>query len=324
VPEGSGATGSQAPLTDGSGAYAELLRAVRGSPDHLPRVAASLVAAKDVDAIIAFVRDRITTYPAADDAPGDTMGRMRFGVRGTLRGGAGTHRDKVELLADLLKQAGRQVEIVGVEVAALAAATPGAPADLGSGSRYFKRIARAAFKPDITPQRLAAVRQLLNLPAQAPAQAALDEGGRNATALADSLLPMLGADAKADRPYRDAPITNLPIVLVTEGSEKKIAEPWTGVGLRPLGSLPVGFAFPGGTLPIAVRLLGVTTQNTISQFALVDATIDSGAAVGRDIVVATPPAIPSLDAMLVARPADVGVFRPMITVRGPDLDADGM
>jgi hypothetical protein len=324
VPEGSGATGSQAPLTDGSGAYAELLRAVRGSPDHLPRVAASLVAANDVDAIIAFVRDRITTYPAADDAPGDTMGRMRFGVRGTLRGGAGTHRDKVELLADLLKQAGRQVEIVGVEVAALAAATPGAPADLGSGSRYFKRIARAAFKPDITPQRLAAVRQLLNLPAQAPALAALDEGGRNATALADSLLPMLGADAKADRPYRDAPITNLPIVLVTEGSEKKIAEPWTGVGLRPLGSLPVGFAFPGGTLPIAVRLLGVTTQNTISQFALVDATIDSGAAVGRDIVVATPPAIPSLDAMLVARPADVGVFRPTITVRGPDLDADGM
>jgi hypothetical protein len=320
VPEGSGATGSQAPLTDGTGAYAELLRAVRGSPDHLPRVAAGLVAANDADAIIAFVRERITTYPSADDGPGDTVNRMRFGVRGTLRGGAGTIRDKIELLADLLKQAGRTVELVGVEVAALAAATPGAPSDLGAGSHYFKRIPRAAFKPDITPQRLAAVRQLLDLPAQAPTQAPLDVGGKDAAALADSLLPMLGADAKADRPYRDAPITNLPLVLVTDGGEKQIAEPWTGKGLRPLGSLPVGFVLPGGPLPITVRLLGVTTQNTISQFALVDAQIDGGAAVGRDSVVATPPALPALDAMLVARPADVGVFRPTITVRGPDMD----
>ena len=132
-------------------------------------------------------------------------------------------------------------------------------------------FARAGFKPDITPQRLAAVRQLLNLPTEAPVQAALDEGGKRAAALADSLLPLLGADAKAQRPYIDAPITNLPIVLVTDGSERKIAEPWTGLGLRPLGSLPTGFAYRNGVLPIAVRLLGVTTQNTISQFALVDA-----------------------------------------------------
>ncbi|HJP88215.1 MAG TPA: hypothetical protein VJ850_04205 [Candidatus Limnocylindrales bacterium] len=320
-PEGSGSTGgSQPPLTDGTGAYAELLRAVRGSPDHLPRVAAALVAAKDADAIIGFVRDRITTYPAADDSPGDTVNRMRFGVRGTLRGGAGTFRDKAELLADLLRQAGKTVEIAGVDVAALAAATPGAPADLGSGARYFKRVPRATFTPDITPQRLAAVRQLLDLPTTAPAQSALDPGGANATALADSLLSVLADRAKADRPYRDAPITGLPVVLVTDGGEKQIAEPWTGKGLRPLASLTAGFVQPPGVLPIGVRLLGITTQNTVAQFALVDASIDGAAAIGRDIVVATPPALPSLDTVLVAKPADVGVFRPTITVRGADLD----
>ncbi|HET7181443.1 MAG TPA: twin-arginine translocation signal domain-containing protein [Candidatus Limnocylindrales bacterium] len=326
-PEGSGSTGSQAPLTDGTGAYAELLRAVRGSPDHLPRAAAALVTAGDPDAIIDFVRDRITTYPAADDSPGDTVNRMRFGARGTLRGGAGTFRDKAELLADLLRQTGRRAEVVEVDVANLVAATPGAPADLGSGAHYFKRVVREAFAPDITPQRLAAVRQLLDLPAQAPAQAALDPAGANAAALADSLLSAIdaaGLDVAAERPYRDAPITALPMVLVTEGAEKQVAEPWTGSGLRPLGTMPTGFVQPPGVPPIGVRLLGVTTQNTVAQFILVDAAIDAAAAVGRDIVVATPPALPSLDAMLVAKPVDVGVFRPMITVRGPDMDAQTM
>ncbi|HEX2625931.1 MAG TPA: vWA domain-containing protein [Candidatus Limnocylindrales bacterium] len=320
-PQGSGSTGSsEPPLTDGTGAYAELLRAVRASPDHLPRVAAGLVAKKDADAIIGFIRERITTYPAADDSPGDTVNRMRFGVRGTLRGGAGTFRDKAELLADLLRQAGFTAEVAGVEVGNLVAGTANAPADIGSGARHFKRIARAAFKPDITPQRLAAVRQLLNLPAQAPAPPAFDEGGTKATALADGLLSLVGADATAQRPYLDAPITGLPVVLVTSGDEKRIAEPWTGAGLRPLGTIQPGFVQPPGVPPIGVRLLAVTTQNTVAQFALVDAQIDGAAAIGRDIVVATPPALPSLDAMLVAKPADVGVFRPTITVRGPDMD----
>jgi hypothetical protein len=304
-------------------AWEELRRAVRGSPDHLPAEAERLVAAGDPDAIIAFVRDAITTYPAADDGPGDVIGRWRYGVRGTLRGGAGTPRDKAELLADLLTRAGRHAYVASADTAALLAATDGAPSDLGSAARHFRRAARRPFKPAITDERLTVVRKALNLAASPAAPTPLDVGGADSTAIADKVLAAIGPGAKAERGFQALPMTSLPVVIVPGSGDAgdEIAEPWTGKGLRPRGTIQAQGALPpGGTQGVAARVLAITTQDTYRQIALVEGTWDSAALIGRDIVVSLMPAVDSLDALLAIRPANVGVIRPMITVRGPDLD----
>jgi hypothetical protein len=311
------------PPKSSRGAWEELRRAVRGSPDHLPAEAERLVAAGDPDAIIAFVRDAITTYPAADDGPGDIIGRWRYGVRGTLRGGAGTPRDKAELLADMLTRSGRHAYVAAADTAALLAGTDGAPADLGTAARHFRRAVRRPFAPAITDDRLAIVRNALNLAASPAAPTPLDVGGADSTALADKVLAAIGPGAKAERVFQALPMTSLPVVIVPGSGDAgdEIAEPWTGKGLRPRGDIPAQAALPpGGTLGVAARVLAITTRDTYRQIALVEGSWDSAALIGRDIVISLMPAVDSLDALLAIRPANVGVIRPVITVRGPDLD----
>ncbi len=313
-----------APAPKGSRqAWEEMRRAVRGSPDHLPAEADRLVAAGDPDAIIAFVREAITTYPAADDGPGDVIGRARFGVRGTLRGGAGTPRDKAELLADLLTKAGFKAHVASVETAALLANTDGAPADLGAAARHFRRAARRPFAPDISADRLAVVRQALHMPATPPAETPLDVGGADSKALADGVLRAIGAGAKSERVFQALPMASLPVVIVAGPGDAgdEIAEPWTGKGLRPLGRIGAQGALPPvGVLGVAARVLAITTQDTFRQIALVEGNWDGAALIGRDVVISLGPAVDSLDALLAVKPANVGVIRPVLTVRGPDLD----
>ncbi len=313
-----------APAPKGSReAWEEMRRAVRGSPDHLPAEAERLVAAGNPDAIIAFVRDAITTYPAADDGPGDVIGRVRFGVRGTLRGGAGTPRDKAELLADLLTKAGFSAHVASVQTADLLANTDGAPADLGAAARHFRRAAHRPFTPAISADRLAVVRAALHLSATPPAETPLDVGATDSAALADRVLAAIGPGAKTERVFQALPMTSLPVVIVPGPGDAgdEIAEPWTGKGLRPVGKLGVqGVLPPGGTLGVAARILAITTQDTYRQIPLVEGTWDGSALIGRDLVFSLGPAVDSLDALLAVRPANVGVIRPVITVRGPDLD----
>lgn len=84
----------------------ELRAAVRQSPDHLPARAAALVAAKDAQGLFALVRDQVATLPGAAVELGDLVQAQRWGARAALRGASGTPREKAELLAGLLREAG--------------------------------------------------------------------------------------------------------------------------------------------------------------------------------------------------------------------------
>ncbi|MEM9070251.1 MAG: hypothetical protein AAGE52_17220 [Myxococcota bacterium] len=88
--------------------YREIQEALRESPDHLPARAERLVAAGDPEAIFLFVRDQIRVYPTGvtQFRFDDFFTRQHFGPRATLRGGAGSPRDKVELLLRLYAEAG--------------------------------------------------------------------------------------------------------------------------------------------------------------------------------------------------------------------------
>ena len=84
---------------------AVLRQAVQASPDFLQAAAAKAVASKDIAAISAFVRDRISVVPSWNQGD-DPVWSKRWGTRATLRGGSGSLRDRADLLVELLTAAG--------------------------------------------------------------------------------------------------------------------------------------------------------------------------------------------------------------------------
>lgn len=165
----------------------DMKRGVAGSPDNLPAQAAALVAAKDAQGLYTLVRDRITTVPFTDlSEPGynGDAARMLWGPRATLRSGAGSPRDKVELLKDLLTQAGFSAKVV------LTSYQP----EQAEVAAHFARKEIPAFQPKEEPGRIEAWVEHLKIPQdKLPEEAppAVDPTGAEATALADALLAQL-------------------------------------------------------------------------------------------------------------------------------------
>jgi hypothetical protein len=93
----------------------QLCLALRTSPDHLPAKAGRLATAQDWAGLYYLVRDQILTYPDNDTyaiLSTEAAGQVRWGAAATLRGGAGTLREKADLLAQLYQQAGLEAEVV--------------------------------------------------------------------------------------------------------------------------------------------------------------------------------------------------------------------
>lgn len=114
---------------DAFDAWREIQAVVRESPDNVPARAEALVAARDVDGLFELVRDDIALLPATAYSMGSST-EIRWGHRATLRGQAGTMRERAELLAHLLQEAGFEAKVVAgrvapdVNVAALLSSAP--------------------------------------------------------------------------------------------------------------------------------------------------------------------------------------------------------
>src|SRR5690349_855975 len=102
VDAGQDAAAPDAETLDVFEAWREAREALQASPDHLPARANALIEAGDPEAIFEFVRDHIATYPSSAGGFQNAPDAIRWGVRGTLRGGAGSPREKAELLAFML------------------------------------------------------------------------------------------------------------------------------------------------------------------------------------------------------------------------------
>lgn len=114
-----------------------LLRdAVRASPDHLSARAAEAVATGDAEAIVTLVRDGVSVLPHR--IPGAAETDRRWGPAAVLRCGAGTPRDRMELLATLLTAAGAEATVVG------------ARRPEGLTAEVLRRSRRPPFSPDTT------------------------------------------------------------------------------------------------------------------------------------------------------------------------------
>ncbi len=94
-------------------AVAEVEELLETSPDHLPARAQTLASEGDAQGLFELVRDEVALTPTSDGVFEDMATHVRWGQRGALRSGQGTFREKADMLARLLDDAGFDVEVVG-------------------------------------------------------------------------------------------------------------------------------------------------------------------------------------------------------------------
>lgn len=300
-----------APPTSYFDALAELREAVRGSPDHLVAAADRLVAAGDAAAITAFVRDRVATYPASFASTGSVEAGRRWGTRATLRGGAGTPREKADLLAELLIRTGLTATVVEVEIPELAAAALFRPAGEES-----------AFELAIDDDRFDALRPVLGLPSRVEILPPLDSAGAGSTSLADGLLARFEDAPAVSDPFEARPVRTLPMVRIGDGPAARLADPTAERGLAPVGDARVtAVPDPGDLLEVTVTVEAARGDAPNQPFTLVEGRWTADQLVGRRLHVSFPPPAESLEELVLIRPRDVTVVTPSLVVRGQDLDA---
>lgn len=291
-------------------AWREAREAMRLSPDHLPARAEALVAEGDAEALFAFVRDQVQVYPPSTDGFAEAIRARRWGSRATLRGGAGTPREKVELLAGLLQRAGFEVRRLWGEAD---------PAKI-DGRALLLGAEAPAFAPAIDDDAATRWRAAIQPPARE--RSAIDPDGSRARALAAGLARLLPDAASA--PF-DFSVGRIPLLEVKIDGEWRAANP-IGAPLAlgdpgTLGAPQPDHSSPMSTPEIRVTLEAARSDAPYRRFPLVSRSFSTEDVAGRRIHVGFSPPVP---AQRLARmdPRLLRDFVPVIGVVGHDLDAE--
>ncbi|MBS2030271.1 MAG: hypothetical protein JST54_20375 [Deltaproteobacteria bacterium] len=289
-------------------AWSQFRDALRQSPDHLPAQADAAVQTRDATAIFEFVRDRIATYPPTAVDCSDADIAMRWGVRGTLRGGAGTPREKAELLVSLYQAAGFDAQVmVGTAD----------PTKL-DGRKMLLRTYDRTHAPPITASQAAAWAAALGhttLQQLSP----IDPTGSERDALAASL----AAQVTGAAPAFDFTLGAVPLVQVTVNGTPTFANPLAadaafGDPLTTDTPQPAADAEPNAQ--IHVLLQAARANSPDAPFTVMDRTFDAADVVGRQIRLQFRPPVDQAS-LLQMRPTDVEAVVPALYVTGADLSA---
>lgn len=282
--------------------------AVRASPDHLAARAARLVAKRDADAIFAFVRDEVAAVPPQPGGFGNALTQTRFGAAAMLRCGYGTPREKAELLADLLRQAGLDAEVVQGRL------------DAGVHPRDLLRPARRVpFAPDASARQLAEWINGLGV-GQLPPPVDPDADGVASRQLADAVSAAL--PPRRPGPAFDWGIGALPLVKTALDGREAILNPLLPQARadRPFvsGIMPALPAVPPQQLE--VEILVASSNEPSSRRKVCAATWPIDRLIGRRVIARFVPAGDLASAM--SMPArQLHVFTPVLTLEGPGIEA---
>jgi hypothetical protein len=280
--------------------------AVRASPDSLADRAAALVAAKDAQGLFTLVRDGIATLPTPSYA---TEKSTRWGPRGTLRGGAGSARDRAELLASLLQQAGFQASVVS-----------GIPDNQSSVNAVYLRSIVLPFSPGAPPPALGSswVSALGGSDAAPPALDLLDPQGAQAKALFDTLNAVLPASTQ--RSAGPFVLFNVPLVALQQGGATVYLNPLLPTAaFGEAHATQIAAAPPADPTPtMQATLLVARANDPETQIPLVTATYPIDELVGRQLFVATQPA-GSLTDLIGSSLSSLAAFVPALSVAGADV-----
>ena len=153
---------------------------IRRSPDHLGGLAATVVAGKDPAAIVGFVHEHIAVLPSTARGADPTTD-VRWGHRTALRAGAGTLRERADLIVDLLRQAGIEGKVVTIP----------RPSSYQAGGPTTP-----AFAPDAAA--IAALWDPID-PTHPPIGGAADDAGSRADSATERLLAALPSELRTAR-----------------------------------------------------------------------------------------------------------------------------
>ena len=317
---GAGGSPAVVPSEVPFGVWEKLRAAVRASPDHLVATSDRLVAAKDAKGLFEFVRDQIATYPpnGHDGAVTD----MRWGVRGTLRGGAGTPREKAELLAALYGRAGFQASVVSAQ-------TKDEDPSVTPAERAFLRTIARTFAPAVDDATLAHWAAEMAQTGTPQPIVHIDADDAERSALVASLIAVLPPNSSAslgayDATVYTASLGGVPLVAVvvdgvTRFANPLFAESTFGASMTAYDPMP---APPAGAVPeVTVELFVSTTAAPEKRVSVVKGTYAADQLAGRQLLVQLAPA---MDAKALAnlRIRDVHTFKPVLSLRGHDVQLD--
>lgn len=294
--------------------FAELRTAVRASPDHLTERAAAVVEDGDPEAILAFVRDNIVVHPYQHENLERTIERGRWGVRGTLRGGAGTPRDVVDTLAHLYREAGFDPDVVAVR--------PNYPNE--AVEKILFKTPERPFDPSVTEAQAQSWRETVGTSGE-PIRA-LDVDGEESRALAESVLANVSLETVGAEPFEFAwdRFAKQPVVQLTVDGEVRFANPihpdatLDDPGFSPetrTWELEQSAAVPNVRVSLAASLPSTPSENQ----ELVSGEWAATDLAGRQLLVETLPGVDPFENPGV-RFADVRNFLPTLTVQ--DVHAD--
>ena len=283
---------------------------MRASPDHLPARAANLVAAGDPASLYEFVRDEIVTYPPRVDSLTASDTTIRWGTRATLRGGAGTPREKADLLADLLLQAGFEAEVWA------------GPPDGGfDPKQMFSVRAEREFAPPVDAALIDRWLGALSIN-EVAARPRLDTNQAVSQEIASALLANLPDDLAAP-PFNWAVPSSIPFVRLIVDGEERFANPnvpggefgvsYTERGSRSLSSVGLG------SVEVAVLTTNTNDPSVRTVVAVGQWKVDE--LVGRRVTARFLPAGDPLASLLVSAET-VGTFTTVLTLDAPDVDLD--
>lgn len=293
------------PDDDAYGQALKLLRdAIRASPDHLPRRADDVVATRDADKIVAFVRDHVAVVPAwaTNEYP---QTARRWGSAAALHGGQDTLRERADLTAELLTRAGFKAN---VKVASR-------PAAIDQAALYRPR--QVDFAPD--QSRVDQAHKLLasagfNAPATPPSPARESDP-------VPALLDALPANAKQLTPRSDLLPDELPLVAYEDHGTTRYA--FALGDTSPVTTAPAGLADapdPGPLPTVSVTVSAMASPSPGSAVArgelidLVSGQWTTDVVVGRQLLLTfVPPEGPQ--ALLTHRATDLPIRMPVLRVQ---------
>ncbi len=287
---------------------------LRRSPDHLAVIARDLVAKRDAAALHLFIRDQIRTLPDDESGFSSPVKAMRWGTRATIRCGAGTPREKAELLAELYRAAGFTAEVVSGRILL---------AD-GDSSLLLRGHVAPSFAPSLTKGERAALEAAsIGRPPIARAAQPLDPDDRVASALAAQLAVSAGSFLGSGVQPASRRSIELPLVRVRTAAGEQLANPnlpGSAFNAPQLIGKPslAGSASPTPSVRLAILMSRASAPT--ERLELVSAEWTASELAGRQAIVGFPPPVPASE-LLTMRISSVRSVMPMLALRGGDLRA---
>ena len=298
--------------------WEELQTALRASPDHRPGTAARLVEAGDPAAIFEFVRDDIATVPPDLDGSNSLETGTRWGADGTLRCGMGTPRDKADLLANLLADAGYESAVVAADEELTAE-------DVRD---HYTRTIEKPFDPPLEESTVEDWADRLDGADGADDEfQRIDRDGADSAELVDSIRdavpdPMDSRDSPEDFTWSwGSTPQDTPVVEFAADDEVRHANLFSGVPFGEAGASVSEISDRDDPEPVRVTLAAATPDTLEEPMELVSGTWDVHELVGAQLLVQTP-VLGGPWTQPTATVGDVDLFYPALALQRPGQDPE--